>query len=123
MTPCRLIRRSIPNAFPSRPARGGFSLPLAVLFHRTFLSRDFSFHLFVHDLYPFIEIANRQLKEVADWRFAVFGKAKRGKPESAYLSAPLKKRDTFKVTAMKSKPGRLMISSYLTPAAAAATCA
>ena len=95
----------------------------AVLFRRTFLRCDFSVHLLVHNLHPFIEIANRQIKEVVDWRFAVFGKAKRGKPESAYLSAPLKKRDTFNVTAMKSKPGRLMISSYLTLAAAAATCA
>ncbi len=95
----------------------------AVLFLRTFLRCDFPFNLLVHDLHPFIEIANRQIKEVADWRFAVFGKAKRTKPESAYLSAPLKKRDTFNVTAMKSKPGRLMISSYLTPTAAAATCA
>ena len=121
--PCRPIRRSTPNAFLSRPSRAVFLLPLAMLFRRTFLRCDFSFHLFIHDLHPFIEVVNRQIKEVADWRFAVFGKVKCEKPESVYLSAPFKKRDTFKVTAMKSKPGRLMISSYLTPTTAAATCA
>lgn len=55
-----------------------------MLFCRTFLRCDFLLDLLVHDLHPFIEIANRQLKEVADWRLAVFGETKRTKPELAY---------------------------------------
>lgn len=93
------------------------------------LSRSLFLHLslqvdiFIHGLDPLIEIANRLFQKKVDWRFCILREPHGRCADFADQSAPFKKRDILSVTAMKSGAGRLTISSYLIPRAAAATCA